>query len=219
MRTLAILAVAGLLPTAALSDTIYGEDGEVLYFGARAGASLVGDTDFNITGASIDNEYQVGALFGVMVGFGAEATDTIGIRGELELGAQTASVDSHDVNGAPGAGPFGDTRQIHSFLNLFGDYQIGNDLTAFVGGGVGIASIRFRNHGIAATGVIMDDTQYGLGYNLGLGVGYEYAPGVVVEGSYRYMGTMDVELTSIDGTVSDVNLNSHNLMLGLRVGF
>lgn len=219
MRTLAILLVAGTLPSATMADTIYGDDGEVLYFGARTGVSLVGDTEFDIMGANVENDYRVGTVFGVMLGFGAEATDTIGVRGELEFGGQIATVDGHDINGAAAAGPFGETRQIHSYINVFGDYQITNDLTAFIGGGVGIASVNFNDHGVTAAGVVMDDSDFGFAYNLGFGVGYEFAPGVVVEGQYRYMGTTGVELTARDTTVSDVDLDSHNLILGVRVGF
>ncbi|MFK7941365.1 MAG: outer membrane protein [Paracoccaceae bacterium] len=219
MRNILMAAAVALAPCAATAGSIYGEDGEVLYLGARSGASFVSETDFNITGANVENEYDFGFVVGAFVGFGTEITDNIGVRGELELGGQFASVDTHSINGAAQAGSFGDTQQRHAYFNFVSDYAITNSVTGFVGGGVGLASVQFNGHGVPAAGVVMNDSDHGLAYNLTAGVGYQLADGAVMEGMYRYMGTSGVELQAADATVSDADLTSHNFLLGLRLGF
>lgn len=219
MRNMLMAAAVMLAPLPAVAGSVYGDDGEVLYMGARTGASFVTDTEFDVAGANVENEYKFGPVFGVFVGFGTEVTDEIGVRGELEFGAQIASVNDHSINGASTPGSFGETVQQHAYFNFVTDMSLTDKLTGFVGGGIGLASVKFDAHGVPALGVVMDDQDSGLAYNLTAGMGYEFANGAVVEGMYRYMATEGVELQAADGTVSDADLKSHNFLLGFRLGF
>ncbi|MEM1299795.1 MAG: hypothetical protein AAGH68_11000 [Pseudomonadota bacterium] len=219
MRNLMIAAAVAAAPSMASADSIYGDDGEVLYFGARTGFSLLGETGFTVAGANVENEYDFGFVFGGFAGFGTEVTDSIGVRGELELGGQSANVDNHSINGTDTPGSFGDTQQRHAYLNFVADMSITDSITGFVGGGVGMASVRLNGHGVPALGVVMNDSDSALAYNLTAGIGYQLSEGVIMEGMYRYMGTNGVELEAVDTTVSDSDLDSHNFLLGLRIGF
>lgn len=218
MRNMCLALALLLAPGAAIGDTIYGEDGEVLYFGARSGASFVGETDFNVAATPVENEYEIGYVVGAFVGFGTELSDSIGLRGELEFGGQSASVENHNVAGAATPGSFGKTQQRHVYLNFVTDLSLTNDLTAFAGGGIGMASIKFDSHGVPALGTVVDDKDSALAYNLSTGLGYEIGNGVVMEGMYRYMATVGAQVEAVDGTKTDVDLKSHNFLLGLRIG-
>lgn len=219
MRNFGMALVIALAPGFAAAGSVYGDDGEVLYMGARTGASFVTDTEFDVGAASVENEYDFGFVFGAFVGFGTEVTDDIGVRGELEFGGQIANVKNHSINGAGTPGSFGDTVQQHAYFNFVTDMSLTDKLTGFVGGGVGMASVKFDGHGVPGLGVVMDDQDSGLAYNLTAGVGYQFADGAVVEGMYRYMATSGVELQAADGTVSDGDLDSHNFLVGFRLGF
>lgn len=209
--------------------------GSGAYVAARIAGAFTQDTDFDLTvvPTNIVNDYKSvgfgGALaIGYAFDFGLGA-----VRGELETGLMSQEIESHTLAAIattlsdPLA--FGTTEIVYGMVNAAVDFDAGMGFKPFVAGGIGLAEVNFKNHGVtlaAPVGVLgpgnvtaMNDRDTGLAWHVGGGVGYEIDQNITLEASYRYFGVNEVELTAVDGTVSSVPIRQHQAMLGVRYGF
>ncbi len=107
-----------------------------------------------------------------------------------------------------------------------------NEWHSYVGGGVGIAWVDLHalidatssftiSGGGTKTGVIgAHGTESGFAWQLGAGVGYEFAPGKQITLDYRYFNgpTLDnVQFGEVENDI-DYDYSAHNLMLGIKLG-
>ena len=104
-----------------------------------------------------------------------------------------------------------------NFLNQFGPY---------VGAGAGYAWTEYDGvrANVGATPVRIDDTAGQFAYQgiFGMNFPIEPVPGLALTAEYRYMGTLDTELSgSIGGTSTkfDVSNSHHSVLLGARYAF
>lgn len=205
------------------------------YVAARIAGAFPANTDFDLTvvPTNIVNDYKTigygGALavgYGYGIGVGA-------VRAELEAGLLTQEIESHTLTALPAtlSDPlaFGTTEILYGTINAAVDIEAGMGFRPFLAGGVGMAQVNFKNHGVtlgAAVGPLgpgpvtaMNDKDTGIAWHVGGGVGYAIDDQVTIEAAYRYFGVSNVELTAVDGTVSSVPIRQHQVTLGMRYGF
>lgn len=194
-----------------------------VYVGARGGWTGTRDTGFNIATGGVRNSYENrGYNVAAVVGWGAKIKKSIGYRLEAELGYQTADVDSHRVGGTTfGSAAEGDTSTLYGFANAYLDVPLFSRLNGIIGGGAGIGRVEFDGHGIdlAGVGTVVDDADTVFGYHLDAGLSYDVTDRLALEAMYRYTQFVDVELKAEDGTRSDDDVSSHNVLVGARYGF
>ena len=192
-----------------------------VYVGARGGWSGLKDTDFNIQGGRVDNEYeQRGYNVAAVAGWGAKVSNSIGYRLEAELGYQTSEIESHSVGGNTfTSAAYGDTNTLYGFANAYLDVPLVSRLNAVVGGGIGAGKVEFEGHGINGVGTVMDDSDTVFGYHVDAGLSYDVSDRLALEAMYRYTSFVDVELTSRDNVTSETDVDSHNVVVGARYGF
>jgi len=193
-----------------------------VYVGARGGVSFARDTDFNVQGLNVENEYDdPGYTVSGVVGWAAKVNNNIRYRLEAELGYQAADVDRHVAQGVAAARSQsnGDTETIFGFVNAYADIPVINRLNATLGAGLGVGYVSFDGHGTTGLGTLLDDSDTAFGYHLDAGLSYDVTEQLALEALYRYTSFVDVELTAVDGTSSDTNVDSHNVLVGARYGF
>jgi opacity protein-like surface antigen len=193
------------------------------YIALRGGLAFPEDTDFNALGRNITNTYDTGYVLSGAAGvYLGNISNMRGLRGELELGYRGADVDTHTVSGVgtfSGASAFGRTGVTYGFASLYYDFDTGTSIRPFVGAGGGIADIDFKSHGVSATGTVLNDNATAYAYHLTAGFNIDLTRGLTLETAYRYFGTTGADLTAVNGTRSSVDVNDHQLMIGLRQSF
>ncbi len=199
-----------------------------IYVAARAGVVLAEDTDFRVSnqggGADlrIDNSYDSPGYTGSLaVGYQGHAGG-IRYRTELEGGYQSSEVEQHNIRGVGvvrGADALGDTNVLYGFVNLYGDLPVSDRVALTAGGGIGAGLVEFDGHGTRANGIALNDDSVAFGYHLDAGVSYQVTEDVALEASYRYQSFVGAELTTENGNKTDVDVSSHNILAGVRVGF
>lgn len=195
--------------------------GSQVYVGARGGLSIAEDTDFNIGAGTIDNAYDdAGYNIAAVVGWRNRVSPRLAYRLEAELGYQESEVDAHSLGATTFDGTsFGDTKTLYGFANLYLDVPVFAGMNGIVGGGLGAGRVKFDDHGVDALGVAMNDEDTVFGYHLDAGVSYDINERLSLEAMYRYTSFVDVELESVDGTTSETDVDSHNVLVGARYGF
>jgi len=200
-----------------------------VYVGARAGLTRVGKTDFTVAGehgypaSRIRSAYDKRGYTGALVaGYGARTPQGWGYRVEVEGGYQKAEVDSHTVPGVgtfAGKDAFGDAKVLYGFVNVYGDVPITKRLALTAGGGVGVGKVKFDGYGVRGAGTALDDSATALGYHLDAGVTYQVTDTVALEALYRYQSFVDAEVRTENGNEQKLDLDSHSVLAGVRVGF
>ena len=218
--TAAVLASAALFPTAVSAQSQQG-----FYGGFSGGGNFVEDSDLDVLGSvNVDNEYETGWAISGALGYDyGKVWRFGGLRSEIELSYRENDIDTHRVAALGGDQP-GSTGEVSTFaimLNGMHDFDTGTAFTPYVGGGIGYAWNDLSDYGIAAIPNVLDDDDSGFAWQLIAGVGYAFTPRATVTLDYRYFSTeADVTSSAATGrTSSDVELDSHTIMLGLRYQF
>lgn len=191
------------------------------YAAARIGAAFEGESQFGVLGTQVDNNYDTGYNLSVALGYGFNPNGLIGVRVEGELGYTSFDIDSHNVRGIgsfSGGDATGDADTLYGMANGYLDYNLGS-ITPFVSAGLGYARLDLSNQGVTPTGVVMNDSGSGLAWQVGAGAAFAVTNSVTVDLGYRYFNVQDVGLTAVDGTSTDVDLESHQINLGIRKAF
>jgi opacity protein-like surface antigen len=157
----------------------------------RGSAALSVPGDSKLTARSYDTGYALA---------GAVGLDNGQYRLEAELGYQNNGIKN--------------THTAVSMTTYMGNVFFDVDLPLaplkpFVTAGAGLANIDEEQ----SSGGTVGDTVFA--WQLGAGAGFAVAPLVHVDVQYRYFATSDPELAD----QKTYTMNTHNLLLGLRVGF
>lgn len=192
------------------------------YYAALRGAFVFpSDTDFDIgDGATnVVNTYD-DLAYSVNGALGMQLYETAGyvLRGELELGYRASEVDVHELNGTPNDDSFGDTNVFFGLANLVLDFKTGTAFRPYVSAGGGFGHVDLDGHGVGAD-TVMDDSSTGYAFQLGAGFSYAISQNLSFEAGYRYFSVIETEFTAEDGTTSDVDVEDHQILLGLRHKF
>jgi opacity protein-like surface antigen len=192
------------------------------YVSIRGGATFAQDTDFDVLGLNVENEYEdVGFMVSGAFGksFAGWGGGMGGLRGEIEIGYLRNDIDAHDVEVLgrfSGSDAFGETSAVFGLVNLYYDFNPLGRFKPFVGAGIGVAKVDFDGHGVSAVGVVMDDSDTAFAFQLSAGTHISLSESVDLELGYRFLGLHGAELEAVDGTSSDVDVNNHIIYGGLR---
>ena len=206
MKTLvvAILTIMALPMNSAVAENYY------LKGGLGVAMPLNSDVDLPFdTPASSDISYDTGLIGTLAAGYDFANP----FRLELEYLWQNNDLDRYhfgnpfDTRGvAPGSGDL--TTQAF-MINGYYDIDTGSPWTPFVGLGAGWGNLDLDGPGYSPSG-----SDNAFAYQLMGGVSYALDKQWSVDVQYRYLGTTDA---TIDG--ADFNMNSNDLILGIRYNF
>ncbi|MEL7274160.1 MAG: outer membrane beta-barrel protein [Pseudomonadota bacterium] len=191
------------------------------YAAARIGAAFDAESRFGVLGTTVGNAYDTGYNFSVALGYGFNPAGLVNFRAEAELGYTQLDIDSHTVAGLgkfSGGDATGDASAVYGLANGYVDYSLGA-ITPFVSAGVGYGQLDLSQQGVTPTGVVMNDSAGGLAWQVGAGAAFAVTDSVTVDLGYRFFKVQDVGLSAVDGTQSDVDLESHQINLGIRKAF
>jgi len=186
----------------------FGADG--MYVGGNIGLALASDSDITISdepGIRPCLELDAGLNLAAVLGYGFGD-----MRLEGEIGWQKNDADKVTLAGDE-AKVGGDISILSFLLNGYYDFNNSTAFTPFVSGGIGFAKLDADLQSAAAEVYISeDDTVFA--YQIGIGIAYAVSETVAIDAKYRFFGTADPEFGTVEAEVQ-----SHNFMLGIRVGF
>ncbi len=183
-------------------------DDDSFYIKANVGIGMVLDTDIdNIpnTGETAKMTYDSGFVGSLAAGYDFANP----FRMEIELLRQKNDLELTSYNNFYGSFNDGDLKTNSLMVNGFYDVDTGSAWTPFAGVGIGMSKLNINDPGFQDS-----DSDEVFAYQFIGGVAYAFNEDWSVDAQYRFMGTSDA---TIDGT--DFNVNSNNLMLGLRYSF
>ena len=204
------------------------------YVAVRLGAASLDDISFDLNNApTVDTAIHADHgdwNFHGMAAFGMDLGNNF--RGELEWGKMFNDVSTHTITAVPvtigGASAFGRTEVMTVMVNGYYDFQM-QGMTPYVTAGLGAGRVGIENHGVtlpaAALGLgpgsvtAMQDSDWGMAYQVGLGTSIPLTSNADLELGYRYSGVTKVKLNAIDGTQSNVRISAHSLLSGVRFKF
>lgn len=103
-------------------------------------------------------------------------------------------------------------------LNFFGVFHDKSRLSPYAGGGIGVARITASD--LKVTGQTMSsDSAVVFAYQLGAGVDFALTDYLNLDLGYRFFNSIRPKLTEANGHTFTMDYISHNIVLGLRVGF
>jgi opacity protein-like surface antigen len=219
-KTLALLfaglAVAGLsaAPASAADHYVSGNVG----LSWMNDSSIAADEVYGIDEISFDAGLSL---------LGAVGCDYGDYRLEAEIGYQQNDIDEVNIINEPefavtsGVPSEGNVSVLSLMANGYYDIDLGGvDLYATAGMGVAQVSFEDFRYGdaIEEDGGSMDFSETTLAWQVGAGLAVPIGTNISLDARYRYFATTDF---SIPQGKSDANINiaSHNVLLGLRVGF
>ena len=130
-------------------------------------------------------------------------------------GAVAAVTGPQDVDGA--------FSMLAFMVNADYDFDMGSPWKPYIGGGLGVATISLDTK--TDTGrSLTDDSDTVFAYQVGAGIGYEFpleeGRSVTVSLDWRYFGTQTPTFTgAVTGTEFDVEINGHDIGIGIIYGF
>lgn len=213
-------------------EVMVSSDRTGIYIAARLSAAFADDTNFDLTvvDTNVINEYKdISAIGGLAIGY--RFTDIF--SAELEIGTGQQKIEAHTITALParldGNNAFGETKLTYGLINIAAEYDTGLAVRPYLSAGLGIAQAEFENHGVtlaAAVGplpagdlTVMNDKDRSLAYQIGAGIVVDITDKIGLEAGYRYFAVDDIELTAVDGTVSDITIEQHQALFGVRYSF
>ena len=225
MRNLAI--AAALASTAMASPALARND--AWYIGAEGGAMLVEDINLDIgtlaSAAKIDSKpgFDVDGIIGYDFG---------PFRLEAEVGYRQANVETYasgtTIYGGPGrgvapAGTYTDaggrTSALSFMLNGLIDFGDDDGIQGFVGGGAGVARVKFSRYAINQTGSFLNDSDTGFAYQALAGVRAPLTDHVDVGLKYRFFNVDGVDTIDALGRANHGRFRSHSILGSLIYNF
>jgi opacity protein-like surface antigen len=160
-------------------------------------------------------------VFGAgVLGFEADL-GPVDVRVEVEGQGGRAYVFKTD-GPVRGGGPFVSAVSTYGFFaNLWMDINITERLDYYIGGGIGgsIHDLTVNQHQIGTSNVSHDDAQWA--FQAGTGFSYDVMDWLTMDLGYRYVsfGKLDVNLSQPIGGDYQLDLNSHDVVLGVRINY
>lgn len=220
-----LFLIGSILSASFIGTSVYAEESSTNGYYARLfGAySSLDETDYGTNLGRLTTEFEDGFVFGGAVGLDTNWIDseTHGLRLELEYAYRESDVDDHELLGAPLAGSSGDFSANSVMTNLIFDMFKGRPVSAYIGGGIGVAFTNFDS--FSATGNrVLDDDDTVFAYQGIAGLEYAIDKRWSLFGEYRYFGLQDSDVTllpDVGGLPLEIDMDSHNFGAGLRLQF
>ncbi len=182
-----------------------------IYISGNLGAVFLNDADIKDDGDSGELTFDNGGVVTFALG------TTIGSAGriEVEIGGRSNDLDEMSVDDFDGDFDIdGDVTTVSYMGNAYYDFKNESRFTPFVGGGLGFANVEYDFDKIDGDKINEKEDDNVMAYQIMLGGSYAATEQLSIDLQYRFFGTEDPDL---DGT--DVEYQSHNVMLGLRYSF
>jgi len=172
-----------------------------------------------------DHDSTTGISLAVGLDNLVQFTDSIRLRGELELESQgNPNFVTNSFPGPPGPSTFfyhTDVRSLNGFANLFVDFDmpmIAAPLTAFVGGGIGASNHRVSTNDTVVSG---SNSSTEFAWHLGGGLKYAISNNVELFAAARYMDLGKTN-TLLNGGANGNYTLKHNVVearMGMTIKF
>jgi opacity protein-like surface antigen len=180
------------------------------YVSGSIGLAMPGDSEVSVNGTHVgDYQYNTGYALA-----GAVGLDGSMYRLEAEIGYQSSSVDKAVVIDGTVLDVDGDVElSVMSYMaNGYIDFELPmSPIKPFITAGAGLANAEISGDELD---IAEDDTVFA--WQIGAGAGFSVAPMVTLDARYRYFAASDLSFS--DDTIK-IGLNSHSVLLGVRVGF
>lgn len=180
------------------------------FIGIMGGANFAGEED--VSGALINRSVDTDTGWAAVPSIGYRHSS--GIRTELELGYRKNDVDS--ISGASNSS--GEIKAKSVMLNLLYDVKTNGRFSPYIGGGVGIANVRYDNVNPVGIGGITDKDDV-FAYQGMAGLSYAVNDAVELAAEYRYFATRDPDLRTSAGLAVESKYETHAALVGLRWNF
>ena len=204
------------------------------YVSGNIGMSWMSDAEVDdIIGLTdaFDVDAELGFSSGITL-LGAFGCDYGDYRLEGELGYQNNDVDSfsvsipdfidgEDIDGSIDLD--GDITVLSLLVNGYYDIDLGGGVELSPTVGVGVAQVSMDDVNVDMGDLDIDEDLEEIGldisettfaYQAGIGLGIPLGDNIMLDARYRYFATTDFTML-----VANTNIESHNALLGLRVGF
>lgn len=240
-KGLAISFIAAVCAFAANASAEESKNG--FYLTGKAGASVASLSDQRFqydegdwsTGFKGSNNHDTAFSGGIAAGYDFYPQFSIPVRTELEFYARGKADTEYNLfkDDWVRADMKNEVSVNSLMLNAYYDFRNDSAFTPWVSAGIGYARIHQKS-----TGVITFDNGYGysdrasdsrsdtsdnFAWSLGAGVRYDVTPDVSLDISYRYLDAGDANVTYTDDWgdkyKSDVDVKSHDIMLGVTYNF
>ena len=178
------------------------------YLKLNAGLGMVMDTDVDNTGFT--NNSDIMTFDNGFVGsFAAGYEFSIPMRLELEVVRHKNDITLSYYDTSYANNNDGDLKSHSYMVNAFYDVDTGSPWTPYLGFGMGWAQID-----VSTPGFYNPDTDDVFAYQFMGGVAYAFNERWSVDAQYRFMGNDEANIGN-----ADFDVNSNNLMLGVRFSF
>jgi OmpA-OmpF porin, OOP family len=185
------------------------ERAPALYLGLGAGGNFMPDANIDGAGIGTEADYDTGLAGAITLGF--RRAD--GFRSEFEVSARTNDADK--LRGMGSAD--GDVDALTFMGNILYDFQRFGSLKPYVGGGIGLARVRFDGVRPIGAGLI-NDHDLAFAYQGIAGLSFEVNDTFELFGDYRYLRTSDLDFQeATTGTTVSADYSNHTIMGGIRI--
>jgi OmpA-OmpF porin, OOP family len=217
------LAIAMALASTAIASPALARD-DSWYVGLEGGAMIVEDINFNLTRAGAPGTATVDHDYGYDVD-GIVGYDFGVFRLEAEVGYKRAVVENYEGGGlsvqtgggtlSPGirypAG--GSTSALSFMLNGLLDFGDETGISGFVGGGAGVARVKFSDYRLNnTTAVILDDSDTRFAWQGIAGVRAPLTDNIDVGLKYRFFNVSRLRTVGVTGDDFRGRFRSHSLL-------
>ena len=202
------------------------------YAGIEGGLLIVEDTDFDYRAyptTLVPNPVRINNAFTIDHNNGIDADVIAGydfgaFRAEGELGYKRASIDTLVANTSTlaGGGVFnsdGNVRVWSAMANLLLDFGDDNGWSGYVGGGAGLASVRYSLDAPGGTIGNGSDTDKSIAWQLIAGVRYAISSNVDLGVKYRFFNAPRLNFSDAQFGNIDAKFRSHSLLASLIFNF
>lgn len=179
------------------------------YISGSLGVTQMRDADLTGTGINTSADYDHGYVVSGALG---KAFDN-NWRAEGEI-----SFSKSDVDSTGGASGRGDTSAVGLMFNGYYDFRSDSLWTPYVGAGLGPVSVSYNNVSPVG-GSVLDDNDWGIGYQAIAGVSYKMSDQANLYSEYRYVGSSRIDLATDAGASVEGDWSEHRIMVGLRWSF
>jgi opacity protein-like surface antigen len=188
------------------------------YVSGMAGISWMNDMDsdyyYNYEGEDAGEDLGLGSGLTLLGAIGCDYGD---YRLEAEVGYQKNDVKdityNYDGDDSASFDMDGDVSVLSLMANGYYDFDLGG-VELYATAGVGVAQVSMDNIGEDGDDYSYDASETTLAYQVGAGLATPIADNVKLDLRYRYFATTDFTVLG-----SNMNVDSHSVLLGVRVGF
>ena len=216
MNRICQIIIAGCLPLILCAPA--GAQHVGPYAGAFVGGSSLADARGSDDKGDVRLTFDPGFAGSAVLGWDFEAGNPVG-EGRVELEYTRRSNPLKKVEFVEGSRAGGGSVTADSLLlNAFGVFHDSGRWAPYVGGGLGAARVEATD--MKASGQpFVSGSAIVFAYQLGIGVDVALTEHLNLDLGYRFFGSIAPNFTEVGGRKLAVDYFSHNVVLGLRVGF